>query len=129
MLENWTARLRELVESLGDSLGDQLDIVEALRAGISVMVSLNSFQDVANRQRFAAIAVLEALRAADTLGNLGVVIDEVGLIGGELFGDAVRTFRVRGVTGLFASQIADDFPTRCAAISACGSWASRAAAM
>src|SRR5262249_35784859 len=48
---------------------------------------------------------------ADTLGNIGVVIDEVGLVGAELFADAVRTFRVRRVTGLFASQIADDFPS------------------
>lgn len=111
MVENWTARLRELEQSLGDSLGADLDVVEALREGTSVMFSLNAFQDTSNRARFAQIAVLEALRAAETLGNLGVVIDEVGLIGGELFGDAVRTFRVRKVTGLFASQIAEDFPS------------------
>lgn len=110
MAENWQARLLELEQSLGDSLGASLDLVEALRQGTSVMVSLNSFQDTSNRGRFASIAVLEALRAADTLGNIGVIIDEVGLIGGDLFGDAVRTFRVRHVTGLFASQIAEDFP-------------------
>lgn len=110
MVENWTLRIREIEESLGSSLGPGLDIVEALGSGVDVMVSLNSFQDPSNRQRFAAIAVLEALRAADTLGNIGVVIDEVGLVGADLFGDAVRTFRVRHVTGLFASQIADDFP-------------------
>ncbi|MES2360121.1 MAG: hypothetical protein V4529_17400 [Gemmatimonadota bacterium] len=111
MVENWTARLREMEQSLGDSLGADLDVVETLRAGTSVMFSLNAFQDTSNRARFAQIAILEALRAAETLGNIGVAIDEVGLIGGELFGDAVRTFRVRKVTGLFASQIAEDFPS------------------
>lgn len=110
MAENWTARLKELEDSLGSSLGDELDIVEALRNRISVMVSLNSFQDVANRKRFASIAVLEALRAADTLGNIALIFDEVGLIGADLFEDAVRVLRVRLCTGLFASQLFDDFP-------------------
>lgn len=108
--EAWGSRLRELEESLGSSLGTELDIVEAIRSGITVMISLNSFQDVSNRKRFASIAVLEALRAADSVGNIGVVIDEVGLVGADLFGDAVRTFRVRKVTGMFASQIVKDFP-------------------
>ena len=110
MVEAWTARLRELEQSLGPSLGTDLDIVEALRARISVMVSLNSFQDVANRHRFASIAVLEALRAADTFGNIALVFDEVGLIGGELLEDAIRVLRVRLCTALLASQIDGDFP-------------------
>jgi hypothetical protein len=110
MVENWTARLQELEQSLGDSLGADLDIVETLRQGTSVMISLNSFQDTSNRGRFAHIAVLEAMRAADTLGNIGVVIDEVGLVGGELFDDAVRVLRVRLCAGLFASQLFEDFP-------------------
>jgi hypothetical protein len=110
MVENWCARLNEMVATLGGSLGTETDMLDVLESGRSFMVSLNSFQDLSNRKRFASIAVLEALRAAESRGNIGVVIDEVALVGAELFADAVRTFRVRGVTGVFASQIAQDFP-------------------
>lgn len=109
MVDNWTARLENLRDTLGGSLGTDLDIVETLRAGTSVMIALNSFTDVSNRSRFASIAVLEGLRAANTIGGIALVFDEVGLIGAEMFDDAVRVLRVRLCTGLFASQMFDDF--------------------
>jgi hypothetical protein len=114
MAENWTARLNELIESLGDSLRTAsdggLDLVELVSRGESMMFALNSFADVSNRERFAKIAILETLRAADSVGNLSVAIDEVGLLGAELFAESVRTLRVRLCTGMFASHIAKDFP-------------------
>jgi len=114
MTENWSARLNELVESLGDSLktGAQggFDLCEALASGKDVGFALNSFADVSNRERFAKIAALEVLRAADQIGNLSVAFDEVGLLGAELFAESVRTLRVRLCTGLFASHIVKDFP-------------------
>lgn len=114
MAENWNARLKELVDSLGQSLKTAeeggIDLVEEVKAGRSMMFALNSFADVSNRECFAKIAILETLRAADTVGNLSVAMDEVGLIGAELFSESVRVLRVRLCTGLFASHIADDFP-------------------
>lgn len=114
MAENWTARLTELIDSLGGSLATAtnggFDLVECVQRGESVMFALNSFADVSNRERFAKIAILETLRAADSVGNLSVAMDEVGLIGAELFSESVRVLRVRLCTGLFASHIADDFP-------------------
>jgi hypothetical protein len=114
MAENWNARLQELVDSLGGSLQTAedggFDLVEELAVGRDVMFALNSFADVSNRERFAKIAILEILRAADTVGNLSAAVDEVGLLGAELFAESVRTLRVRLCTGLFASHIAKDFP-------------------
>lgn len=114
MVENWGARLQELVDSLGGSLRPAsdggFDLVDELRAGRDVMFALNSFADVSNRERFARIAILEVLRASDQAGNLTAAIDEVGLLGAELFAESVRTLRVRLCTGLFASHIAKDFP-------------------
>lgn len=114
MTENWGARLKELVESLGESLttgeAGGFDLVECVRRGESVMFALNSFADVSNRERFAKIAILETLRAADDVGNLSVAMDEVGLMGADLFAESVRTLRVRLCTGMFASHIAKDFP-------------------
>jgi hypothetical protein len=117
MAENWIPRLQELVESLGDSIktgaDGGIDLVKYLHNaddGQGFMYALNSFSDVSNRERFARIATLEVLRAADTVGNLSLAFDEVGLMGAKLFAESVRVLRVRLCTGLFASHIESDFP-------------------
>jgi hypothetical protein len=113
--EQWNTRLQQLVASLGTSLRTAaeggIDLSEELDRGRDVVFALDGCADAAVRQRLARIVVLEMLRAADRVGNLSAVIDEVGLLGADLFTESARRLRARMCTGLFASHVASDFPS------------------
>lgn len=110
MKEAWLMRLKPIQRTLGDSLGaDGLELNAALARGASVMFALDSFEDPALINHFAALIFMVISNAVRTRGGFDLFVDELGRLPKALLTEAARTFRRNKVRLRAASQSSEDF--------------------
>jgi hypothetical protein len=109
MRANWISRIIELRAQLGPALGNDLNVVDILRSGVSFGFDLNAFSDIELAEDFGELAVRLVQHAADSVGNFWWIVDELSLFNSELLARIVRTCRVRLVKFVGASQVISDF--------------------
>jgi hypothetical protein len=104
-LRGWLARFRDLADSLGPALGQDLDLAAALRERKTVLLQLNAFRSPILVRLFATLALLDAARCAEAVGTFTVLVDEGGYLKDPDALEALfRSGRARGVSVVLATQ-------------------------
>jgi hypothetical protein len=114
MREGWAGRVLDLVDSLGPSIGHDVNVADCLLAGIPMLYCLDGFDDPGMSPLFASVILRQVVRATNVpkpqRGFTRVMVDELALFGAKQLADAMRVWRGRRVQFVGASQLASDFP-------------------
>jgi hypothetical protein len=114
MREGWAGRVIDLVDSLGPSIGSDVNVSDCLLAGVPMLYCLDSFDDPGMSPIFAAVILRQVVRATNVpkaqRGFTRVIVDELALFGAKQLAEAMRVWRGRRVQFVGASQLASDFP-------------------
>jgi hypothetical protein len=78
---DWSVRFGRIARSLGRSLGTDLDLAEAMRAGDKVLILPNRFLSPEDAPLVGAIALVQARRVAQEVGNFLLIVEEAGQAG------------------------------------------------
>jgi hypothetical protein len=114
MREGWAGRVLDLVDSLGPSIGSDVNVADCLLAGIPMLYCLDGFDDPGMSPLFASVILRQVVRATNVpkaqRGFTRVLVDELALFGAKQLAEAMRVWRGRRVQFVGASQLASDFP-------------------
>jgi hypothetical protein len=114
MREGWAGRVLDLVDSLGPSIGGDVNVSDCLLAGIPMLYCLDGFDDPGMSPLFASVILRQVVRATNVpkaqRGFTRVMVDELALFGAKQLAEAMRVWRGRRVQFVGASQLASDFP-------------------
>jgi hypothetical protein len=114
MREGWAGRVLDLVDSLGESIGHDVNVADCLLAGIPMLYCLDGFDDPGMSPLFASVILRQVVRATNVpkaqRGFARVMVDELALFGPKQLAEAMRVWRGRRVQFIGASQLASDFP-------------------
>jgi hypothetical protein len=78
---DWAVRFRRVARSLGSSLGTDLDLGAAMRAGDKVLILPNRFLSPKDAPLVGAMALVQARRVAQEVGDFIIVVEEAGQAG------------------------------------------------
>jgi hypothetical protein len=77
----WANRFARIAKSLGPSLGTDLDLAEAMARGNKVLILPNRFLSPEDAPLVGAIALVQARRVAQEVGDFLIVVEEAGQAG------------------------------------------------
>lgn len=77
----WANRFSRIAKSLGPSLGTDLDLAECLARGEKVLMLPNRFLSPEDAPLIGAIAIVQARRVAQEVGNFLIIVEEAGQAG------------------------------------------------
>jgi hypothetical protein len=77
----WANRFRRIAKSLGNSLGPDLDLADAMRGKRNVLILPNRFLSPEDAPLVGAIALVQARRVAQEVGDFVLVVEEAGQAG------------------------------------------------
>lgn len=77
----WANRFNRIAKSLGASLGNDLDLSECMRRGEKVLILPNRFLSPEDAPIIGGIALVQARRVAQEVGNFLIVVEEAGQAG------------------------------------------------
>ncbi len=78
---DWAVRFRRVAKSLGSSLGTDLDLGEAMRRGDKILILPNRFLSPKDAPLIGAIALVQARRVAQEVGDFLLIVEEAGQAG------------------------------------------------
>jgi len=79
--QDWAIRFRRIAKSLGTSLGTDLNLNEALARGEKILILPNRFLSPKDAPLVGGIALVQARRVAQEVGNFLIVVEEAGQAG------------------------------------------------
>jgi hypothetical protein len=111
MIGNWSARMNEVLDSLGPALGTDLNVLEACTVGVPVLFTLDKRRDPSGslRRMFAKAAISAGTQAVAAGHAPMFLIDELGLLDADAIAEDARTFREAGVLFAAAAHGKQDF--------------------
>ncbi len=77
----WANRFERISMSLGTSLGFDLDLAECMRRGEKVLILPNRFLSPEDAPLIGAIALVQARRVAQEVGDFLIIVEEAGQAG------------------------------------------------
>jgi hypothetical protein len=111
MIGNWSARMNEVLDSLGPALGTDLNVLDACTVGVPVLFTLDKRRDPSGslRRMFAKAAISAGTQAVAAGHAPMFLIDELGLLDADAIAEDARTFREAGVLFAAAAHGKQDF--------------------
>jgi hypothetical protein len=78
---DWSVRFSRIARSLGPSLGTDLDLAECMRHGDKILILPNRFLSPEDAPLIGGIALVQARRVAQDVGNFLLIVEEAGQAG------------------------------------------------
>jgi hypothetical protein len=102
----WVRRFRSLARVMGESIGQDFDLVSALKPGAVIHLSSNSYTNPALTPLVGAMAITQIKMAAETIGGVYLVLEEARFLKkrADLLDDLATSIRARGWRMAYLNQ-------------------------